>query len=153
MSPNQLIVHQVANGAPSPSTFPADSLATALGARLLAAIRGEGRVRLEFSPGPTFLQGEGVVQGGAVSAMLDFAAACAAMTVLEPGTDCTTVTLTTSFLRPVATGTCVAHGAVERRGRNLVFTRASLHESSGSGRALATAVAVLAVVPPRKTDA
>jgi acyl-coenzyme A thioesterase PaaI-like protein len=47
----------------------------------------------------------------------------------------------------------VAHGEVERRGRNLVFTRASLHEASGSGRALATAVAVLAVIPPRKTDA
>jgi uncharacterized protein (TIGR00369 family) len=150
VSPNQAIVHQIAGGAPAPSPFPADPLASALGARLLQADRARSGVCLEFSPGQTFLQGEGVVQGGAVSAMLDFATACAAMLVLEPGVDCATVSLTTSFLRPVAAGACIARAEVERQGRSMVFTRASLHEAGHDERLLATAVAVLAVVPARK---
>lgn len=152
VSPNQLVVHQFAPGTVTPAPFPADALATALGAQLLEADRDLGRVRLSFVPGTTFLQGEGVVQGGAVTAMLDFAAACAAMAVLEPGTDCATVTLTTSFLRPVAVGACLAQAEIERRGRSVVFARASLLEAGGAGRTLATAVAVLAVIPPPPTE-
>lgn len=156
MSPNQAIVHRLAGAPATPSPFPADPLASALGARLLQADRVQGRVCLEFDPGPTFLQGEGVVQGGAVSAMLDFAAACAAMSMLDPGVDCATVTLTTSFLRPVPASACIVRGEVERRGRSMIFARASLHRKGEDERALATAVAVLAVLtaaPARKAAA
>lgn len=150
MSPNQAIVHQMAGAPAAPLSFPADALASALGARLLQADGLQGRVCLEFSPGPTFLQGEGVVQGGAVSAMLDFAAACAAMSTLDAGVDCATITLTTSFLRPVPAGTFIARGEVERRGRSMIFARASLHQQDENERTLATAVTVLAVAPPRR---
>lgn len=149
VSPNQAIVHQAAEGLGTPPQFPADPLASALGARLLRADRATGQVQLEFTPGAAFLQGEGVVQGGAVSAMLDFATACAAMLVLEAGVDCATVTLTTSFLRPVLAGPCIVRAEVERQGRSMVFTRARLQEAGGEARTLATAVAALAVVRAR----
>ncbi|MBN8490861.1 MAG: PaaI family thioesterase [Burkholderiales bacterium] len=151
MSPNQAIVLQMAESPGHALPFPADPLASALGARLMAVEPGRGEIRLDFEPGRTFLQGEGVVQGGAVSAMLDFATACAAMSVLRPGQDCATVTLTTSFLRPVPAGPCHVHAQVEKHGRTTVFARASLSEPGDGGRTLATAVAVLAVtsVPAR----
>jgi acyl-coenzyme A thioesterase PaaI-like protein len=79
--------------------------------------------------------------------MLDFATACAAMSVLRPGQDCATVTLTTSFLRPVPAGRCRVHAQVDKHGRTTVFARASLCEPGDGGRTLATAVAVLAVAP------
>lgn len=148
MSPNQVIVLRVIESAREPEAFPSDPLASALGARLVAADRARGTAHLEFTPGQTFLQGEGVVQGGAVTSMLDFAAACAAMAVLEPGARCATVSLTTSFLRPVLAGTCLVIGVVERRARTLVFARASLTEPGENGRTLASAVAVMAVQPP-----
>lgn len=149
MSPNQAVVQRLAANPGKPAPFPADPLASALGARLLEADAQRGAVSLDFEPGRTFLQGEGVVQGGAVSAMLDFATACAVMLVNEPGQDCATVSLTTSFLRPVSAGHCRALAQVDRRGRGTAFARASLIEPGDTGRTLATATAVLALSPVR----
>lgn len=101
---------------------------------------------LEFEPGRAFLQGEGVVQGGAVCAMLDFAAACATMSVLPAGQDCATVTLTSSFLRPVPLGVLQAWAEIEKRGRTIVFMRASIALASHPEHVLATANVVLAVL-------
>jgi len=100
---------------------------------------------LEFDPERMFLQGESVVQGGAVCAMLDFAAACAAMSVLPEGRTCATVTLTCSFLRPVPLGILRSWAEVEKHGRTTVFARASIALAEAPDRILGVANAVLAV--------
>ena len=64
-----------------PLAFNSSPLLVALGTTIVAA--GEGRIVLHFEPAPLFLQGASVVQGGAVSAMLDFAMAAAIMTKLD----------------------------------------------------------------------
>ena len=118
----------------------------ALGARLMYVEAGQGTVQLQFEPGNIFLQGEGVIQGGAVTAMLDFATACATMAVLPAGHDCATITLTSSFFRPVCPGRLLVQAEIEKRGRTTVFARASIASAEEPWRVLAMANAVLAVV-------
>lgn len=145
MSPNQAVVLHFANAPGEPAPFPSDPLASALGARLVSLDTESGSLILSFEPGPVFLQGEGVLQGGAVCAMLDFATACAAMAVLPLGQGCATMNLTTSFLRPVPPGRYHATAELEKRGRTAIFARAALTPIDQPSQLLATACAVLAV--------
>lgn len=119
--------------------------ARALGAQLIAVDAVNGIVRLRFTPGQDFIQGMGVVQGGAVSAMLDFAMGFAGLAMMEPGVQVATATMTVAFLRRADPGTYVARGLVERRGKSLLFARAELRNAAG--HLVATGTASLAVLP------
>lgn len=145
MSSNYSIVQRFAKEPGEPASFPGDPIASALGARLLRLDGESGALQMSFEPAELFRQGEGVIQGGAVCAMLDFATACAAMAVLARSEVCATITLTTSFLRPVLPGRYVAYAEIEKRGRAAVFVRATLTPSGQPDRPLASANAVLAV--------
>lgn len=147
MSSNYSIVQRFANEPGEPASFPCDSIASALGARLVRLDEKTGALQMSFEPAELFKQGEGVIQGGAVCAMLDFATACAAMAVLGPNEGCATITLATSFLRPVVPGRYHAYAEIEKRGRSAVFARAMLTPSGQPDRLLASATAVLAISP------
>lgn len=147
MNSNYSIVQRFANDPGEPASFPGDPIASALGARLLRIDGETGVLQMSYEPAALFKQGTGVIQGGAVSAMLDFATACAAMAVLAPNEQCATITLTTSFLRPVLPGRYDAYAEIEKRGRSAVFARATLTPSGQPDRLLASATAVLAITP------
>jgi uncharacterized protein (TIGR00369 family) len=89
----------------------------------------------------------GVVQGGAVSAMLDFAMGFAGLAMMEAGFFITTATLNVAFLRAAPAGVYEATGLVERRGRSLIFARGELRMQAGT--LVATGTSSLAVVKPR----
>lgn len=55
----------------------------------------------------------------------------------------TTVSLTTSFLRPVKTGDVLVTASILRRGRNLVFGEIELHDETGALAAHATTTVML----------
>jgi uncharacterized protein (TIGR00369 family) len=55
----------------------------------------------------------------------------------------TTVSLTTSFLRPVKTGDVLVTANILRRGRNLVFGEIELHDETGALVAHATTTVML----------
>jgi uncharacterized protein (TIGR00369 family) len=118
--------------------------AHALGARLTAVDRDHGIVELHFAPEQKFIQGAGVIQGGAVSAMLDFAMGFAGMAMMEDGVYITTANLNVAFLRAAPAGAYLARGIVERRGRTLVFARGELHMRAGP--LVATGTSTLVVV-------
>lgn len=144
-NPDQALILQFAAQAPTqPWPMQSSPLLAALQAQLTAVDLARGRVTLHFSPGDTFIQGGGVVQGGAVMTMLDYAMAFAAFTQVAPEQSVVTANLTVSFLRAVRPGELVAEGEVERAGRSLVFTRARLLDAQGL--LLATAVSTLPVV-------
>lgn len=116
-------------------------------ARMLDARIVEARtdfVALEFEPSRNLLQGAGVLQGGAVTAMLDFAMAFAALTGTSSEGTCGTVNLNVSFLRPAETGRYRAEGHVERRGKTMAFVNARL-SSEETDTVVATATSVLVV--------
>ncbi|MFN3351708.1 PaaI family thioesterase [Pseudorhodoplanes sp.] len=128
----------------APLAFDSSPLLVALGTTILSA--EAGRIALRFEPSPMFLQGASVVQGGAVSAMLDFAMAAAIMTALDDDIHFATASLTVSFLTAVKPGHLLAEGEVDRLGRRNGFARASLRSESG-GAVLATASSVLTLLP------
>ena len=110
---------------------------------MLKVDRERGEVEIGFEPGDLFIQGTGVVQGGAVTAMLDFAT----LASLPPQASCATVNLSTSFLRPAPQGRYIAAGTVERCGKTLAFTQARLVRAD-TGQVVATAASSLAVLSP-----
>ncbi len=128
-----------------PVAVDANPMAQALGMQLLDADAATGRVRLGFEPAAYFIQGTGVLQGGAVAGMLDFAMAFATMATLGEGEGCATVSLNTSFLKGAPSGRYVAEGELERRGRRMAFARATLAAADTPDTLVATASSVLTI--------
>lgn len=144
-NPDQALIHRFLASDRQPMAFDANPMALALGSRLLSVDAPAGRVELSFEPQGLFIQGTGVIQGGAVTAMLDFAMAFAALAHLPVGRSCATVNLNTAFLRPAPQGTYIAVGEVERLGKALAFTHARLLRAQDAV-VVATATSTLAVV-------
>ena len=160
-NPDQALIHRFVQDGGRPMAFDANPMARALGTELRAADLQAGRVTLftsdrgsavagmtlAFEPDPLFIQGTGVIQGGALTAMLDFAMAFATLAQMPVGGSCATVNLNTAFLRPAPQGRYLALGEVERRGRQLAFTHARLLREDGEVL-VATATSTLALMAP-----
>jgi len=125
-NPDQALIHRFLAAGGQPLAMDSNPLSRALHCELLRVDATAGIVEVGFEPDPLFIQGTDVVQGGAVSAMLDFAMAFAVLARIPVGGSCATVTMTSSFLRPAPRGRYRAVGEVERCGRTLAFARASL---------------------------
>lgn len=100
-----------------------------------------GHVRLEFRATEQFLNPAGVVQGGFITAMLDETMGPTALSALGPGHGVPTLELKVSFLQPVHPGTLVTDGHIVHRGRNVVFTEATLSDEQGKLLAKASGTA------------
>ncbi len=146
-NPDQALIHRFVEAGCSPLPFDANPMARALGAELRAADLKTGRIELAFFPEPQFIQGTGVLQGGALTSMLDFAMAFATLALLPRGSSCATVNLTAAFLRPAPAGHYLAIGEVERRARQLAFTHARLVRLE-DGHTVVTATSTLALQVP-----
>lgn len=147
MNPDQQLLRAFIAEGEVPLAFSSSAMAQALEGHLVNANPEKGVVALCFKPPALFLQGNGVVQGGAVASMLDFAMALTALLVMPDGYSAATTNLNLVFLRSVKAGqSLLAEGYLERRGRSLVFSRAELKDEHGV--LLATATSTLAVLPP-----
>lgn len=144
-NPDQALLHRFAASGSAPTPFDTNPMARALGTTLRAVDRQTGRVELAFAPEPAFIQGTGVIQGGALTSMLDFAMAFATLARMPRGGSCATVNLSVAFLRPAAAGRYLAIGEVERCGRQLAFTRAQLLRQD-DGQLVASASSTLALM-------
>ncbi|MGZ5829745.1 MAG: PaaI family thioesterase [Xanthobacteraceae bacterium] len=142
MNPDQALLQRFSG---APLAIDSNPLAAALECQLLSLDRTAGVVRLSFNPGPQFVQGRGVVQGGIVSTMLDFAAAFAALSVVPEGQTAATASMTVNFQGAVRAGPVMATGTVERAGKRLIFTRARI--TGEADRLMAAATAVMSVLP------
>ncbi|HLO64359.1 MAG TPA: PaaI family thioesterase [Azonexus sp.] len=120
-------------------------LAIALGTRLLSA--RDGGVQMAFSVGAAFTQGNGVVQGGIVSALLDFGMTFAAFSQVAADSTVATVSQTTNYFRPALAGELVVDAELEKAGRTLINARATLRDAAGTLLASATAPIALIKLP------
>ena len=146
MNPDQALLKRFLAAPATPLAIDSNRLGTVLRAKLLA--RKGDSLQIAFEPGQEFLQGNGVVQGGIVTTMLDMTAAFAVLATLPYDRTAATASLTVSFLSAVRPGPLLATGLVERAGRRLIFARAQL-EGAPDGALLATASVVMSVLEMR----
>jgi len=131
-----------------PTPITASPLACALNLVLVEARAQPARTVLHCDPMPLFVQGAGVLQRGALSAVVDFAMAFAAMSALADDESATTTTLEVAFLRPAPAGRYEAIGEIMRRGKGIIFARAELRPQ-GHPELVVTAASTLAIVRSR----
>ena len=144
-NPDQALIHRFVQSGLVALPIDSNPMAQALGSTLLRVDRERGEVDIGFEPADLFIQGTGVLQGGAVTAMLDFAMAFATLASLPPQASCATVNLNTSFLRPAPQGRYIATGTVDRCGKAMAFSQARLVRAD-TGQLVATASSSLAVL-------
>lgn len=129
------------SGLPLPS---ADLLGSMGFVRIVEVDREGGRVRAEFDAQTRFCHTDGtIVQGGFVTAWLDFTMAHAAFLKSGYEVGVASLELKVSFLQRVGPGRVVAEGRVQRMGRRVAFLEASLHGADGALLATASSTAML----------
>lgn len=144
MNADQRLIHEFRRHPTGSCAVDSNPMAIALGMRLLE-VGDDDAVTLSFLPDPLFIQGTNVLQGGAVTAMLDFAMAFSVLAGLPAGASCATVNLTTAFLRAAPHGAYLARGWIERKGRTLAFAQASLAPAEAPRSVVATATSTLSI--------
>lgn len=102
-----------------------------------------GALTLSFQPGPDHVQGHGVVCGGIIATMLDFALAFATLSRLDDGDSAVSVALNVSYLGAVKPGLVKARAEVMTMGYRLAQAHAQLTDVEG--KLLATAQSPLAL--------
>lgn len=119
--------------------LPHPPICATIGFRFVAF--SEGRAVMELEPGEHQYNPIGSVHGGVIVALLDSVAGSAVHTTLPAGVGYTTVSLTTSFLRPVQadSGTLTAEGRLIRAGRRIALAEADLRDADDRVYAHATA--------------
>jgi acyl-CoA thioesterase len=88
---------------------------------------GEGKASLEMQVSPDMTNGEGWLQGGIYTSLVDEAMALAIYTLLNEGEMIATISCTTTFLRGVRAGEIIrAEASVVRRGRQIIFAEGNI---------------------------
>ncbi len=117
--------------------------AAILGQEILAIDSAAGTVRMKFQPIPECCNPMGNVQGGIIVAMLDDAAAFAAIVKSGERIGIPTIELKTSFFGPAKAGVPLfAEGRCIKLGKRIAFMEADLFDESGSLLARLTTSAV-----------
>jgi uncharacterized protein (TIGR00369 family) len=120
-----------------------------LGARLVRVESGLVEVALPYSDRVT--QQQGGFHGGAMGALADIAAGYAALTVVEPDQEVTTVEYKINFLAGFRDGELRAVGRVVRRGRRIIVTTADVSHHAPDGRVSDCALMQQTIAPVPKT--
>ncbi|MFC3227691.1 PaaI family thioesterase [Marinibaculum pumilum] len=144
MNPDREAIRAFVVDPSGPVPMPTNPLLAAFGAELLALDREARVLTMRFTPQPLFWQGAGVVQGGALAAMLDFVMGFAGMAVATDSQTITTTSLTTSFYAAARSESYTARGVVAKPGRRVMFATAELE--GADGRAVAAATSTLLVL-------
>lgn len=90
---------------------------------------GGGEATLEMQVRPDMTNGEGWLQGGIYTSLIDEAMALAIYTLLAENETIATISCTTSFIRGVRAGALIqANAKVVRRGRQVIFAEGTVIE-------------------------
>ena len=93
---------------------------------------GEGKASLEMQVRPDMTNGEGWLQGGIYTSLVDEAMALAIYTLLNEGEMIATISCTTTFIRGVRAREIIrAEASVVRRGRQIIFAEGNVFSSEG----------------------
>lgn len=149
MNTDRDLVLELSKNGRLPARLASNPLACELEAEVLELSIDSGRAVLAFDPPARFAQGGGVLQGGIVTALLDFAMAFAAHAKLAgEHRSFATASMNVHFLRPAPPARYIARGRIVRAGRKLLFAEAEL-VAAGAGTSGAEAMRPPDAVPAR----
>lgn len=144
MNPDVALVEGVLSGAARlPLCVDTSPMARALGMQIEALNPTDGTASVRFFPADVFVQGAGVLQGGAVAAMLDFAIMMPVMAGIAADAAPATTNLDVAYFRAAAPGAYTAEARLRRKTRSLIFAEATLR--SAAGEAVAAAMSTIFV--------
>lgn len=127
MNTDRALLLELLKSGHGPVAVTSNPLAEDLGTKLIELDTERRSALLSFEPTARYTQGAGVLQGGAIAVLLDFAMAFAAYAVPEARErSFATATLSVSLLRPAWPGRYLARGRIVRAGRRLLFAEGSL---------------------------
>ncbi len=140
MNTDRDLVLELSKSGHLPAPLTSNPLARELDGELLELATDRGLAVLAFKPPARFAQGSGMLQGGIVTALLDFAMAFAAHAKLtgEPR-GFATASMNVQFLRPAPPARYIALGRIVRAGRKLLFAAAKLVRAAAPGATAAPA--------------
>jgi len=113
-----------------------------LGMELAGDELGVGLAHVDV--GPDHLNPNGVVHGAVLFALVDTAMGKATMSVLDEGLYCASVELSLRFIRPASSGELIADATIVKRGRNIVYLEARVHDADD--RLIATSNGTFAIL-------
>lgn len=138
-------------GTPLPlATLP---LFRSLSAELRSFDRSTGRLTMGFTTTGEHVQGFGVVAGGVVGTILDFAMSLPILGTLSPGTPFATTTYAVNLIAALRPGPVVAESWIERSGTRVAFTAARIVADDTGARLIATGTSTLAIMDARPPSA
>ncbi|MDQ4006957.1 MAG: PaaI family thioesterase [Actinomycetota bacterium] len=119
-------------------------MAELVGARLVLV--GDGQARFAWTPDESAYNPIGMVQGGLLCTLLDFAAGAAVHTKLPAGVGYSSIEIKVSYLKAlrVGSGDIEVHGRVLHVGRRVGFAEA--HARNPAGELVGHATSSLAVI-------
>lgn len=113
---------------------------------LIALDKDEGTAELACELGEWSLHGGGVVQGGPIASVLDFAMAIPVLARCEDGQGLATLNLNVNFVRPLKPGRVTCGARITHMGRQTAVTSAVLYDSKDRKIATATASGMLIAI-------
>lgn len=93
---------------------------------------GDGLVTFEMEVKDAYLNPQGTLMGGMISALADLAMGVAFATTLQEGETFTTIEVKVNFMKPVWNGTIRAEGKVMKRGKTIGLSTCDLYDGTGS---------------------
>lgn len=87
----------------------------------------DGRSTFELTVRPEHMNPHGIVHGGVVYTLVDFAMGGALTSVLEPGERCATVEVKINYLAPAVSGDLRAEACLVSRSRRLAVLEARVY--------------------------
>jgi uncharacterized protein (TIGR00369 family) len=132
-------------------TIPSPPSADLLGRRLLAHDVAKGWVRIVFEAKPGFLDSDGTIQAGFLSAMLEESMRPAAWIMTEGEFSAATLGMAVTFLAPARPGPLYGEGQVVQLRKTIVFLEGRLVDARG--RLVARATASARLIPATKAVA
>jgi acyl-CoA thioesterase len=110
---------------------------------------GDGRCRFELEVRPEHLNPHGVVHGGVVYALADYAMGGALTSRLGPGERCATLEIKINYLAPVAEGSLAAEAQVIERSTRVGVLEARV--LAGADRLVALATGTFFIIQGPRT--
>lgn len=141
-NPDKLLLDQLLQGKVIANHTLGNPLAQAL--KLHVEDVSLDKIKLSFDISQQFTQGHGVVQGGIIAAMLDFAAAFLGLANTQDPKSVVTTNLSINYLRAAPAGKFYVDAHLDKTGAKMVFCSAALYQQTGSN--IATAIFSMAVV-------